>query len=411
MTPRSRSLLTSLALLTTLTAGLPAHTARAHTAPADCASSVPYVSGRGGYAVYRVPAVVRTGPGTVLAFAEGRRDGAGDTGDIDVVLRRSTDGGCTWGPLTVVAAGRGHTRGNPAPVVDPRTGAVVLVSCANGGTVTEAQIMRGEVTPRQGRRVFVQRSRDDGRHFTAPRDITAQVARPDWRWYATGPGHAVALTRGPHSPAGGPPGRLLIPANLSAAPPAGSRDTGQEAKYYGGHALYSDDSGRTWHLGFVDEGYDGVTNANETSAAQLPDGRVYFSSRDQKGSAPGNRLDTYSGDGGRTLDRPYAVQPALNAVPVVQGSVLQPRGPGAPLLFSAPSVPTARRALALWASTDAGRTFRRLLTLSDHRAAYSDLVQLAPDTIGVLYETGVREPYESLEFRRLRLPSGTRAGR
>ncbi|MET8562047.1 sialidase family protein [Streptomyces flaveolus] len=411
MTPRNRSLLTSLALLTSLTAGLPAHTARAHAAPAGCASSVPYVSGRGGYAVYRVPAVVRTGHGTVLAFAEGRRDGAGDSGDIDVVLRRSTDGGCTWGPLTVVAAGRGHTRGNPAPVVDPRTGAVVLVTCANDGTVTEARIMRGEVTPQQGRRVFVQRSRDDGRHFTAPRDITAQVVRPGWRWYATGPGHAVALTRGPHSTAGGTSGRLLIPANHSAAPPAGSRDTGQEARYYGGHALYSDDSGRTWHLGFADEGYDGVTNANETSAAQLPDGRVYFSSRDQKGSAPGNRLDTYSGDGGRTLDRPYAVQPALNAVPVVQGSVLQPRGPGAPLLFSAPSVPTARRALALWASWDAGRTFRRLLTLSDHRAGYSDLVQLAPDTIGVLYETGVREPYESLEFRRLRLPPGTRAGR
>ncbi|MFF8903789.1 sialidase family protein [Streptomyces olivaceoviridis] len=392
MTPRSRSLLTSLALLAPLTAGLPAH-----AAPADCASSVPYVSGRGGYAVYRIPAVVETRHGTVLAFAEGRRDGAGDTGDIDVVLRRSADGGCTWGPLTVVAAGRGHTRGNPAPVVDPRTGAVVLVTCANAGTVTEARIMRGEVTPEQGRRVFVQHSQDDGRSFTAPRDITARVTRPGWRWYATGPGHAVALTRGPHA------GRLLIPADHSAAPPAGSRDTGQEARYYGGHALYSDDSGRTWHLGFVDAGHDGVTNANETSAAQLPDGRVYFSSRDQNGTAPGNRLDTYSGDGGRTLDRPYAVQPALNAVPVVQGSVLQPRDPGAPLLFSAPSVPTARRAPALWASTDAGRTFRRLLTLSDHPAAYSDLVRLAPGTIGVLYETGVRGPYESLEFRRLRL--------
>ncbi|POX64057.1 alpha-sialidase [Streptomyces sp. Ru62] len=399
MTPRSRSLLTSLALLTSLTTGLPAH-----AAAAGCVSSVPYVSGRGGYAVYRIPAVVTTRHGTVLAFAEGRRDGAGDTGDIDVVLRRSTDGGCTWGPLTVVAAGRGHTRGNPAPVVDPRTGAVVLVTCANDGNVTEAQIMRGEVTPEQGRRVLVQRSWDDGRRFTAPRDITARVTRPGWRWYATGPGHAVALTRGPHSPRGGTPSRLLVPADHSAAPPPGSRDTGQEPRYYGGHALYSDDSGRTWHLGFVDADYDGVTNANETSAAQLPDGRVYFSSRDQNGTAPGNRLDTYSGDGGLTLHRPYAVQPALNAVPVVQGSVLQPRGPGAPLLFSAPSVPTARRALALWASTDAGRTFRRLLTLSDRPAAYSDLVQLAPDTIGVLHETGVRGPYESLEFRRLRLP-------
>ncbi|MEU2059216.1 sialidase family protein [Streptomyces sp. NPDC013455] len=393
MIPRSRSLLTSLVLLTSLTARTPAH-----AAPGGCASSVPYWSGHGGYATYRVPAVVKTRHGTVLAFAEGRRDGPGDTGDIDVVLRRSTDGGCTWGPLTVVAAGQGNTRGNPAPVVDPRTGAVVLVTCANHGTATEAQIMRGEVTPERGRRVFVQRSWDDGRRFTPPRDITARVTRPGWRWYATGPGHAVALTRGPHT------GRLLVPANHSAAPPPGSRDTGREPRYYGGHALYSDDFGRTWHLGFVDATYDGTANTNETSAAQLPDGRVYLSARDQNGSAPGNRLDTYSGDGGLTLDRPYTVQPALNDVPVVQGSVLQLRGPGAPLLFSAPSVPADRRALALWAGSDAGRTFTRLRTLSDRPAAYSDLVQLAHDTVGVLYETGTRGPYESLEFRRLRLP-------
>jgi sialidase-1 len=86
---------------------------------------------------------------------------------------------------------------------------------------------------------------------------------------------------------------------------------------------------------------------------------------------------------------------------VVQGSVLQLTGPGAPLLFSAPSVPTARRAMALWSSRDGGRTFTRLRTLSEERSAYSDLVQLGPATVGVLYETGA---YAGLEFRRLRLP-------
>ncbi|WP_053710172.1 sialidase family protein [Streptomyces sp. NRRL B-3648] len=399
MTPRSRSLLTCLALLTSLTARTPAH-----AAPGGCASSVPYTAGQGGYAVYRIPAVVRSRQGTVLAFAEGRRSGPADSGDIDVVLRRSTDGGCTWEPLTVVAAGQGRTRGNPAPVVDPRTGVIVLVTCANSGTVTEAQIMRGEAGPGPARRVFVQRSEDDGRHFTAPRDITAQVWRPGWRWYATGPGHALALTRGPWA------GRLLVPADHSAAPPAGSHDTGQEARYYGGHALYSDDLGRTWRLGFVDDTYDGRTNTNETGAAQLPDGRVYFSARDQNGTDPGNRLDASSRDGGRTLERPFTVQPALNAVPVVQGSVLAAGGPGAPLLFSAPSVPDARRALALWAGSDTGRAFTRFHVLPDRPAAYSDLVQLAPGTIGVLYETGVHGPYESLEFRRLRLPRVSQPG-
>ncbi|MFI7399424.1 exo-alpha-sialidase [Streptomyces sp. NPDC049541] len=390
MTFLSRTLLAATVLLTPLTALAPAHAA------AGCTSSVPFVSGEGGYDTYRIPATVTTGRGTVLAFAEGRHNGAGDTGNIDVVLRRSADGGCTWGPLQVVAAGKGDTRGNPAPVLDPRTGAVVLLTSYNSGAVTERQIMRGEVTAEQSRRVFVQRSRDDGRHFTPPRDITDEVKPPGWRWYATGPGHAVALTRGPHA------GRLVVPANHSTAPPAGSPDTGQEAGYYGAHAIYSDDGGLSWRLGFVGSSYDGMDNANESTAAQLPDGRLYFSARDQKGASVGNRLDAYSGDGGESLERPYAVQPTLNDVPVVQGSVLQLAGGKAPpLLFSGPSVPTARRAMAVWRSEDGGGTFTKVLTVSAVPAAYSDLVQVDRGTVGLLYETGVSGPYETIEFRRL----------
>ncbi|WP_019064238.1 sialidase family protein [Streptomyces prunicolor] len=385
----SRILLAGTVLLTPFTA---TQTASAHS---GCTSSVPYVSGSGGYDTYRIPATVTTDQGTVLAFAEGRHNSAGDTGNIDVVLRRSGDGGCTWGPLSVVAAGDGDTRGNPAPVVDPRTGAIVLVTSYNSGAVTEGRIMRGEVTPEQSRRVFVQRSWDDGRSFTAPRDITGEVKLPSWRWYATGPGHAVALTRGPHA------GRLVIPANHSAAPAAGSTDTGQEAKYYGGHDLYSDDGGETWRLGFVDATYDGVDNANESTAAQLPDGRLYFSSRDQLGTSVGNRLDTYSSDGGASLDRPYAIQHTLDDAPVVEGSVLQLPVVGAPLLFSAPSVPNVRQGMAIWRSADGGGSFAKAVVLSGEWAGYSDLVAVDGDTVGVLYETGGTSAYDTIEFRRV----------
>ncbi|WP_019074123.1 sialidase family protein [Streptomyces hokutonensis] len=389
MTILSRTLLVAAVLAAPIT--FAAHA----SARSGCTSSVPYVSGDGGYDTYRIPATVTTDQGTVLAFAEGRHNDAGDTGNIDVVLRRSSDGGCTWGPLSVVAAGDGDTRGNPAPVVDPRTGAIVLVTSYNSGAVTEGQIMRGEVTAEQSRRVFVQRSWDDGRTFTPPRDITGEVKLPTWRWYATGPGHAVALTRGAHA------GRLVIPANHSAAPPAGSADTGQEARYYGGHDLYSDDGGETWRLGFVDSTYNGVDNANESSAAELPDGRLYFSSRDQLGTSPGNRLDTYSSDGGETLDRPYAVQHTLDDVPVVEGSVLQLPGAGGALLFSAPSVPNVRQGMAIWRSGDGGGTFVKAVVLSGQRAGYSDLVRVGADTVGVLYETGVTGTYDTIEFRRV----------
>ncbi|MFJ8631305.1 exo-alpha-sialidase [Streptomyces sp. NPDC093568] len=392
MTLLSRTLLATAALLTT-----PLVATGNASASSACTSSVPYVSGKGGYDTYRIPATVTTARGTVLAFAEGRHDGAGDTGDIDVVLRRSLDGGCTWGAQTVVAAGEGDTRGNPAPVVDPRTGAVVLVTSYNSGDVTEAQIMRGEATPEQSRRVFVQRSTDDGRTFTSPRDITRTVKPWNWRWYATGPGHAIALRHGKHA------GRLLVASNHSVAPAPGSPDTGQEAKYYGAHAIYSDDGGLTWEMGFVDDSYDGYSNANESTAAELPDGRVYFNSRDQHGTSAGNRLDSVSSDGGESLDRPYTVQPSLNDVPVVEGSVLQLPGAKAPLLFSGPSVPTARQSMAVWRSTDGGATFTKALTLSQQRAAYSDLVRLDGQRVGILYETGVGGTYETIEFRRLSL--------
>ncbi|MBZ9643022.1 sialidase family protein, partial [Streptomyces sp. PSKA30] len=150
-----------------------------------------------------------------------------------------------------------------------------------------------------------------------------------------------------------------------------------------------------------DDSYDGHNNANESTAAQLPDGRIYFSARDQHGTSAGNRLDSHSADGAASLERPYTVQPTLDDVPIVQGSVLH--HPGAGLLFSGPSVPTARQAMAVWRSTDGGTTFTKALTLSQQRAAYSDLVRLDRNTLGILYETGVTGTYETIEFRRLPL--------
>lgn len=131
--------------------------------PAPCSSSVPYAAGDNGYASFRIPATVTAADGTVLAFAEGRHAGTADSGNIDVVQRRSADGGCTWSPLQIVAKGDGNTRGNPAPAVDPVTKQVVLVTSYNGGTVTESQILQGKVSAADSRRVFVQTSSDKDR--------------------------------------------------------------------------------------------------------------------------------------------------------------------------------------------------------------------------------------------------------
>ncbi|WP_410619682.1 hypothetical protein [Amycolatopsis sp. cmx-8-4] len=116
-------------------------TPAASAADRRCASSVPFTSGTEGYDTFRIPAVVRAANGSLVAFAEGRRDSAGDSGAIQTVSRSSRDGGCTWGPLSVVTANGDATAGHPTPVL-ARDGDLVLLTVHNG-LVSEKQIMTG----------------------------------------------------------------------------------------------------------------------------------------------------------------------------------------------------------------------------------------------------------------------------
>ncbi|MGC0210478.1 sialidase family protein [Streptomyces levis] len=348
-------------------------------------TSVPFRAGREGYASFRIPAVVATGTGTLLAFCEGRVGSRDDFGNIDIVLKRSTDGGRTWGPLQVAARNGDALAGNPAPVV-LGTGRVLLVHVRNAARATEDAIRRGKVAAADGRRVWVRHSDDEGLTWSAAREITRETKKPQWRWYATTPGHAIQLSTG----------RVVIPANHSL-PPTGT-DNGTEGRYDGGHCLLSDDDGATWRIGYVDDNPDGYVNANETTAAELPDGRVYFNTRNDSPS-PGTRADAHSADGGRSLVKPFRPQAGLTA-PVCQAAVLQLRDPDV-LLYSGPADPGFRALMTIRASTDGGTTWRPAHTVDGLPAAYSDLVRVDPDTVGLLYETGDFGAYETITFRRV----------
>lgn len=341
--------------------------------------------GEDGYHSFRIPAVAEAADGTLLAFAEGRVDGPGDDGDIDLVLKRSRDGGRTWGALSVVADDGGNKFGNPVPVVDRATGRVLLNTTRTGGGVSGQDVICGRATAEETRRSFVQHSDDNGATWSEPREITADVKRPEWRHFVGGPGHGTQLTRGAHA------GRLVIPGNHSRAPEPGGACP--DKHLFGGHALYSDDGGATWHLGGVDEVTDGTVIPNETSATELSDGTVYFNTRDQHGSSPGSRAATLSSDGGATFDTPYREVPDLLA-PVVQGAVATlpaASDPARRLVFSAPRHATARENLTLRTSRDEGATWREGPQVHDGPAGYSDLVPAAGG-VGVLYENGDRTP-------------------
>ena len=325
-----------------------------------------YSAGEGGYHSYRIPALVQTKRGTLLAFAEGRRESRQDWGDIDVLVKRSRDGGRTWSAAIVVADLGKDTIGNPAPVVDRRTGTVWLLLTRNPGDVPEKAIRAGLSGPT--RTVWVTHSKDDGLTWAPAVDITAAVKEPGWSWYATGPVNGIQTKSG----------RLVIPCD---------HDRGDATRRYS-HVIYSDDGGATWRLG----GSAGP-EANESTVAELEDGSLLLNMRSYRGR--NRRMVARSRDEGLTWSEP--VEDAALVEPVCQGSLL--RFGRKLLLFSNPAS-TKRENLTVRVSRDGGRSWYGARVIQGGPAAYSNLVALDRGTAGILYERGEAGPYEQISFAR-----------
>ncbi|WP_086563318.1 sialidase family protein [Streptomyces africanus] len=340
-----------------------------------------------GYACFRIPAIVRTTAGTLLAFAEGRVLNCGDAADIDIVLKRSTDGGRTWGPLQVVNEGAGDTHGNPAPLVDRRTGRILLAETYNTGR-TDA----GNCTVPCDRTPHLQYSDDDGRTWSEPRDLSDRILPGHWNsWYATGPVHGIQLTRGKHA------GRLVFGVNTETWD--GSRVTANHAAL-----IVSDDGGHEWRIGATDSwpiAQDGMfrQKPSEVTLAERADGAVLVSGREQDGTDLGHRSQTLSLDGGDSFAAPFRALPDLYT-PQVQGAILRLNHR---MLLSAPADPDRRRTMTVRSSYDGGRTWDsvdRGTVVTTDWSGYSDMAAVGPSTVGLLYEGGAVDARDEIRFAR-----------
>jgi sialidase-1 len=362
--------LLSLVLLAVLISGTPAASAQSSTNGRAVHQTRIFESGQGGYDTYRIPALAVTKNGTLLAFCEGRRNSRSDSGDIDLLLRRSIDNGRIWEPVQVVVDDGANTCGNPCPIVDVRTGTILLLITKNNGSEDQDQIMRGEAAPRTA---WLTTSRDDGLTWSAPKDISGQARKPDWRWYATGPCHGIQLQDG----------RLAAPCDHA---------TGPEDEDMHSHVIFSDDGGASWKIGGVQEG-----RTDESTVLELADGALYLNMRNYHGT--NQRAYSISHDKGLTWS-PLAEDNAL-VEPVCQASVLRlstEKGRGKNrVLFSNPAS-TRREKLAVRLSYDECKTWPVAKTLWDGPAAYSDLVVTADGMIGCLFECGEKSPYETITF-------------
>ena len=342
-----------------------------------------FIGGQEGYACFRIPAVVVAPDQTVLAFAEGRKHGCSDTGDIDLVMKRSSDNGRSWGELELVWDAGPNTAGNPAPVVDAETGVIFLLSTWNLGQDREPQII--SQTSVDTRRIFVLSSDDNGMSWSEPVEITTSVKQPDWTWYATGPGSGTQLTRGPHA------GRLVVACDHIEA----------VTKHYYSHVIFSDDNGATWQLGGTTPQHD----VNESEVAELSDGQLLLNMRNY---APGERLrkTSTSSDGGLTWS--HLVADSTLIEPICQASLQRfqfPEEGQSILLFSNPASKVRRENMTLRASFDEGRTWPKSLLVHDSMSAYSDIVRLPDGHIGLLFEAGPDhdQAYFGIAFRRIAL--------
>jgi sialidase-1 len=345
-------------------------TALAADAPEPASPEPPFqtdvfVSGADGYKTFRIPALITTPDGTLLAFCEGRKQGPGDSGAIDTVLRRSGDDGKTWSPLQVVASDGANTMGNPCPVLDRDTGRIWLPLTWNLGSDREGQIMKG--TSKDVRRVFLTYSDDQGKTWAPVKEISEAARRPHWRWYATGPGSGIQLTRGPHR------GRLVIPANHS--------DHSDPGKHpYRSHVLISDDHGRTWRIGGVLE-----ERTNESMLVELSDGSLLDNMRSYHGRH--RRAVATSRDGGESWSA-VTFDEAL-VEPVCQACILRytfaDEGGKSRILFSNPAS-TKREKMTVRLSYDEGKTWPVAKLIHAGSSAYSCLTALRDHSIGLLYE-------------------------
>ena len=347
-----------------------------------------FETGKDDYALYRIPGLVVTTKGTVLAYCEARRTGKSDWDTIDLMLRRSTDGGKTWSPRVKIADVPGPKTKNPVALAqmlaksDDVTYNNPVAFANRDGSVQFLFCL-------EYCRCFSMHSDDDGVTWTKPVEITATFDKfkpeYDWKVLATGPGHGIQMKNG----------RLVVPVWLS---------TGT-----GGHAhrpsvtttIFSDDNGKSWQRGEIAVPNTGEwINPNETVVVQLADSRVMLNVRSE--SKAHRRLVTISPDGATNWSKPRFDDALLE--PICMASIIRlsekPDSDKNRIVFANPhnlvradgkeeaGKSRDRKNVSIKLSEDEAQTWRYDKVLESGNSAYSDLAVLPDGTMLCFYERG-----------------------
>ena len=330
-----------------------------------------FVGGQDGYDIYRIPGLVLIPAGSrlangdvlssdrLLAFAEARRDGALDSGVIDLVLKTSDDDGQSWSRQAIICQHQINQRrgkcGNPTPVFDTDSGTLVL-----------AYNLSGLEVDNRWHSSHVMSSDDGGLNWGEASFIADDN-------FVFGPGKGIRKVHPPHQ------GRLLLPG------------------YTGGTAylIYSDDHGGSWQRSV------GVDGGNETDVAERPDGSLYLATRHNapiaRAPEPNGRLYSTSSDGATNWSD-LVIDQQL-PTPVCQASVISTSGGS--LLFSNPAHHSSRVRMTLRQSRDGGGSWDKGQLVYPGPSGYSVLAQGSDGSIYLLYENGNMAYSERISLARV----------
>lgn len=324
-------------------------------------------AGQDGVHTYRIPGLATTPNGSLIAVFDLRHQSAGDLpGDIDVGMMRSTDDGTTWSATQrimdfdkAVPGSRGNGVGDPAVLVDQRTGAIFVAALWSQGDRAWNGSGPG-MTPEETGQLVIVKSLDDGVTWSAPMNVTTQVKQPHWRLCFNGPGNGIQLRDG----------TLVFPAQYKDA------DNVPHSCF-----IASSDQGNSWTIS--PPAIPNSPPTSESSIVELADGALLLSMRNESraGIRAWNRWDWQ----GKLMQGQWSESWLNVPDPTCMASLI--RYPNGTLIFSNPYHNKRRVAMTIRTSTDDGRTWSAGRLLDPNGSMYSSLTVLKDGRIGILYES------------------------
>ncbi len=355
-------------------------------------------AGQDGVDTYRIPGLVTTNEGTLIAVYDNRYNNSKDLQeDIDIGMSRSTDGGQTWEPMKVIIdmgeygglPEQLNGAGDPCVLYDRVNGNLWVAALWMSGSAPDKMLWWASqpgMTPQETGQFIVVKSSDDGLTWSEPVNITEQIKDSSWQLLLQGPGRGITMSDG----------TLVFPAQFKSDIGEKALDGGQ----YTCHStiVYSRDGGETWKIGT-----GAKSNTTEAQVAELSDGSLMLNMRDDR-----NRTDKTETNGRAVavtsdLGATWSVHPSSNSLlpepncmaSLIAADITVDGQVKRVLFFSNPDDKSKRTNMTVKASLDEGLTWPEDLQTELFAPAgygYSCLTMVDDSHVGILYE-GVKELY------------------